>query len=118
MVPEVGGVEDEGCAFGIFVKVRARIGIDFPVSSSLMRLMKIIIRNLSRDTTEAEVKDLFVAFGEVKSCDLVMDKITGNSKGFGFVEMPNDKHAKNAIKNLNDKTIAGSRIRVKVAEEK
>jgi RNA recognition motif-containing protein len=80
--------------------------------------MKIIIRNLSRSTTEPELKALFTKFGEVKSCDLVMDKVTGQSKGFGFVEMPNDKHARYAIKNLNDKTIANSRIRVKVAEEK
>ena len=80
--------------------------------------MKIIIRNLSRSTTESEIKDLFEAYGEVSSCDLVMDKQTGSSKGFGFVEMPNPKHAKYAIKNLNDKTIANSRIRVKVAEEK
>ena len=80
--------------------------------------MKIIIRNLSRSTTESEIKDLFEAYGEVSSCDLVMDKQTGKSKGFGFVEMPNPKHAKYAIKNLNDKTIANSRIRVKVAEEK
>ncbi len=80
--------------------------------------MKIIIRNLSRDTTESEVKDLFEKFGEVHSCDLVMDKSTGGSKGFGFVEMPNIKSAKFAIKNLNDKTIANSRIRVKVAEER
>ena len=80
--------------------------------------MKMIIRNLSRDTTEYEIKDLFAKFGEVTACDLVMDKQTGGSKGFGFVEMPNPKHAKYAIKNLNDKTIANSRIRVKVAEEK
>lgn len=68
--------------------------------------------------TESEVKDLFLKFGEVKSCDLVMDKETGGSKGFGFVEMVNDKHAKYAIKNLNDKTVANSRIRVKQADEK
>ena len=80
--------------------------------------MKIIIRNLSRSTTESEVKALFTPFGEVTSCDLVMDKETGGSKGFGFVEMPNVKHARYAIKNLNDKTIANSRIRVKVAEKK
>ena len=80
--------------------------------------MKIIIRNLSRATTESEIKELFVKFGEVTSCDLVMDKQTGGSKGFGFVEMPNAKHARYAIKNLNDKTIAQSRIRVKVAGEK
>ena len=80
--------------------------------------MKIIIRNLSRSTTESEVNDLFAKFGEVQSCDLVMDQQTGSSKGFGFVEMPNQKHAKYAIKHLNDKTIANSRIRVKVAEER
>ena len=80
--------------------------------------MKIIIRNLSRSTTESEIKDLFTTFGEVASCDLVMDKQTGSSKGFGFVEMPNAKHARYAIKNLNDKTIANSRIRVKEAQEK
>ena len=80
--------------------------------------MKIIIRNLSRSTTESEIKDLFTTFGEVASCDLVMDKQTGSSKGFGFVEMPNAKHARYAIKNLNDKTIASSRIRVKEAQEK
>ncbi len=80
--------------------------------------MKMIIRNLSRSTTESEIKDLFAKFGEVTACDLVMDKQTGGSKGFGFVEMPNPKHAKYAIKNLNDKTIANSRIRVKLAEEK
>jgi RNA recognition motif-containing protein len=80
--------------------------------------MKIIIRNLSRETTESEVKDLFTTFGEVTSCDLVMDQKTASSKGVGFVEMTHDKHAKYAIKNLNDKTVAGSRIRVKVAEEK
>ncbi len=80
--------------------------------------MKIIIRNLSRTTTEDELKDLFTPFGAVASCDLVMDASTGGSKGFGFVDMPNDKHGKYAIKNLNDKTIAGSRIRVKIAESK
>lgn len=83
-----------------------------------MRLMKLIIRSLSRDTTEAEIEELFKTFGEVSSCDLVMDKETGASKGFGFVEMPKDKHAKYAIKKLNDRNVAGSRIRVKVAEEK
>ena len=80
--------------------------------------MKIIIRNLSRDTTEPELRKLFAAFGEVKSCDLVMDKVTGGSKGFGFVEMVKEVNALFAIKKLNDKTIANSRIRVKIAETK
>lgn len=80
--------------------------------------MKMIIRNLSRSTTESEIKELFVAFGEVESCDLVMDQKTGGSKGFGFVEMPNVAQARDAIKNLNEKIIADSRIRVKLAEGK
>lgn len=80
--------------------------------------MKLIIRNLSRTTTETEVKELFAQFGAVKACNVVMDKATGISKGFGFVEMPNNRHAKYAIKHLNDKTVGDSRIRVKMAEEK
>ncbi len=80
--------------------------------------MKIIIRNLSRDTTESEINDLFVKFGEVKSCDLVLDKVTGGSKGFGFVEMEDDKNAKFAIKSLNNTSVANSRIRVKEVDSK
>jgi len=50
--------------------------------------MKLLIRNLSRSTTEEELKALFEAYGRVQSCDLVLDKTTGDSKGFAFVEMP------------------------------
>lgn len=78
--------------------------------------MKLLIRNLSRTTTEAELKTLFSAHGDVQSCDLVIDKETGQSKGFGFVEMPKQGEAKAAMKNLNGKDIAGNKIRVKKAE--
>jgi len=54
----------------------------------------------------------------VQSCTLVMDKSTGESKGFGFIEMPRQGDAKAAMKSLNGKDIAGSKIRVKKAEEK
>ena len=80
--------------------------------------MKLLIRNLARTTTEEELRTLFEVYGKVQSCSLVIDKKSGRSKGFGFVEMPNDTHAMDAIKNLNSKTVANSRIRVKVAEEK
>jgi len=59
---------------------------------------------------------LFKQYGAVQSCNLVMDKATGGSKGFGFVEMPKSGEAKIAVKNLNGKDIAGSKIRVKKAE--
>jgi len=80
--------------------------------------MKLIIRNLSRNTTEPEVKDLFTPFGQVDACDLVLDQATGGSKGFGFVEMPDESQAQAAIKTLNGQTIANSRIRVKEVEER
>jgi len=80
--------------------------------------MKLLIRNLARTTTEAELRAMFETYGTVQSCTLVMDKASGASKGFGFVEMPKQGDAKAAMKNLNDKDVAGSKIRVKKAESK
>lgn len=80
--------------------------------------MKLLIRNLDRLTTELELKNLFQEFGTVQSCNLVMDIDRGESKGFGFVEMPKVGEAKAAIKNLNNKTIGSNKIRVKKAEDK
>lgn len=80
--------------------------------------MKLLIRNLSRSTTESEVRGLFESYGKVQSCNLVMDAVTGKSKGFGFVEMPNNGEGKAAMKNLNGMELSGCNIRVKRAEEK
>ena len=80
--------------------------------------MKLLIRNLARTTTEKELLSLFEPFGTVQSCTLVMDKETGASKGFGFVEMPKQGDAKAAMKSVNGKEIAGNKIRVKKAEAK
>ena len=81
-----------------------------------MLSVKLLIRNLSRSTTEEELMALFKQYGAVQSCNLVMDKVTEGSKGFGFVEMPKSGEAKIAVKNLNGKDIAGSKIRVKKAD--
>lgn len=78
--------------------------------------MKLLIRNLARTTTEAELRAMFEAHGAVQSCILVMDKETGSSKGFGFIEMPKPGDAKAAMKSLNGKDVAGNKIRVKKAE--
>jgi RNA recognition motif-containing protein len=78
--------------------------------------MKLLIRNLARTTTEAELRAIFEAYGTVQSCSLVIDKDTGTSKGFGFVEMPKQGDAKIAINALNGQEIAGCKIRVKKAE--
>jgi RNA recognition motif-containing protein len=80
--------------------------------------MKLLVRNLATSTTEAELRELFEAYGGVQSCTLVMDKETGRSKGFGFIEMPRPGDAKAAMKNLNGRNVAGSKIRVKKAEVK
>jgi RNA recognition motif-containing protein len=80
--------------------------------------MKLLIRNLARTTTEAELRALFEVHGTVQSCTLVIDKKTGISKGFGFVEMPKQGAAKAAMKTLNGKDVAGSKIRVKKAGSK
>jgi RNA recognition motif-containing protein len=79
--------------------------------------MKIMVRNLSRDTTETELLALFKEYGDVQYCTLVMDKLTGKSKGFGFVEMPRAGEAKAAIKELNYQEIDGFKVRVKKAEK-
>ncbi|MCZ6802875.1 MAG: RNA-binding protein [Proteobacteria bacterium] len=80
--------------------------------------MKLLIRNLARTTTEAELQTMFEVHGSVQSCTLVMDKKTGDSKGFGFIDMPKPGDAKAAMKILNGKDVAGNKIRVKKAESK
>ncbi len=80
--------------------------------------MKLLIRNLDRTTTEAELQKMFETYGRIQSCSLVMDNETGSSKGFGFIEMPMQGEAKAAMKALNGKEVDGSKIRVKKAETK
>lgn len=80
--------------------------------------MKLLIRDLARTTTEAELKEMLEVYGSVQSCTLVMDKVTGASKGFGFAEMPRQGEAKVAMKSLNGSVVDGSKIRVKKAETK
>jgi RNA recognition motif-containing protein len=80
--------------------------------------MKLLIRNLNRTTTEAELLDLFEAYGAVQSLQLVRDEDANLSKGFGFINMPKAGDAKAAMQNLNGKIIGGFKIRVKKAEER
>ncbi|MFT5656844.1 MAG: RNA recognition motif-containing protein [Gammaproteobacteria bacterium] len=78
--------------------------------------MKLLIRNLARTTSEQALRALFEAHGTIQSCTLVMDTKTGESKGFGFVDMPKQGEAKVAMKNLNGQDVDGFKIRVKKAE--
>ncbi|MDV7103314.1 RNA-binding protein [Vibrio sp. TH_r3] len=79
--------------------------------------MKLLVRNLSRSTTEQEIRILFSEYGSVKQCNLVLDQETGLSKGFAFVEMPEITEARAAIAKLNQTTVANNKIRVKTADQ-
>ena len=79
-------------------------------------IMKLLVRNLSRSTTEEEIRILFSEHGKVTTCDLVLDQITAKSKGFAFVEMPNEGEAKKALAGLHEVRVAKNRIRVKIAQ--
>ena len=79
--------------------------------------MKLIALNLPRATTQIELIELFKAYGNVSSCDLVINKEQGTSKGFGFVEMPDISEANAAIKALHNKKIGTNKIRVKAADK-
>jgi RNA recognition motif-containing protein len=78
--------------------------------------VKLLIRNLDRSTTEAELKALFDPLGNIQFCSIIMDKETGKSKGFGFVEMPRAGEAKAAMQALNGRLVGENKIRVKKAE--
>jgi RNA recognition motif-containing protein len=68
--------------------------------------------------TDEDLRDLFADFGEVASANVIMDKFSGQSKGFGFVEMPQQADAEAAIQALNDQDVKGRRIKVNQARPK
>jgi len=76
---------------------------------------KLYVGNLSFNTTENELHELFAAKGQVTSAKLIMDKFSGRSKGFGFVEMANDNEAQEAISSLNNHESDGRKIVVNEA---
>lgn len=78
--------------------------------------MNIFVARLNFDTTSEELEDAFAEFGVVDSAKVIMDKFTGKSRGFGFVEMPDDDDAYKAIETLNDSDFHGNTIVVKKAE--
>lgn len=74
--------------------------------------MRIYIANLSYDTTDAQLRDLFQAFGDVTKATIIYDKETQKPRGIGFVEIPDSDHAVQAIKGLNGQTFMGRALRV------
>jgi len=74
--------------------------------------MNIQIYNLSRDTSDADLRKLFVRFGTVNSAEVIRDKLNGRSKGNGVIEMPVDTEAKQAIESLDQTMMDGKKISV------
>ena len=77
---------------------------------------KLYVGNLSPNTTEAQINDLFKASGTVVSCTLIMDKVTSKSKGFGFVEMGSEAEAAKAMADCNGKEVDGRPLKVNEAK--
>ncbi len=78
--------------------------------------MKLYVGNLSFSTSEAQLRELFSAHGEVTSATLVMDRETGRPRGFGFVEFSNDEHARAAMAALGGKNVDGRDLTVNEAK--
>lgn len=80
--------------------------------------MNIFVGSLPFSLEEAELKGFFEEYGEVSSARIITDKFSGRSKGFGFIEMPNDEEAKKAIEELNGAEVDGRTIVVNESIEK
>jgi RNA recognition motif-containing protein len=77
--------------------------------------MNIYVGNLSRETTEEDLREAFEAFGQVESVKIITDRDTGEPRGFGFVEMETKADGESAISGLNDKELKGRTLRVNEA---
>jgi RNA recognition motif-containing protein len=77
--------------------------------------MNIYVGNFSFETTEEDLRKAFTEYGEVASVQLITDRDTGRSRGFGFVEMPEKKHALAAIQGLNETELGGRKLNINEA---
>ena len=77
--------------------------------------MNIYVGNLSSDVSDENLREAFESFGQVTSARIIKDKYTGQSRGFGFVEMPAQSQSETAIKSLNGKELLGKQMSVKEA---
>ncbi|MHC4396123.1 MAG: RNA recognition motif domain-containing protein [Planctomycetota bacterium] len=77
--------------------------------------MNIYVGNLSRETTEDDLRQAFADFGQVESANIIKDKFSGESRGFGFIEMPSKQEAEKAIEEMNGKDLMGRALNVNEA---
>ncbi|GJM10825.1 MAG: hypothetical protein DHS20C11_31010 [Lysobacteraceae bacterium] len=81
----------------------------------VLKKMNLYVGNLPYSVGDQELRDAFSQFGEISRANVIMDRETGRSKGFGFVEMPNKAEAEEAISAMNDRDLDGRRVRVNEA---
>jgi RNA recognition motif-containing protein len=79
---------------------------------------KLFVGGIPYTVTSSQLEEIFSKLGKVVSCDVITDRYSGQSKGFAFVEMENDKEADEAIKKLNETELEGKKIAVSVARPK
>ena len=77
--------------------------------------MNIYVGNISRDVTEDDLRETFESFGKVETVNIIKDKFSGESRGFGFIEMPAKSEAESAISDLNGKELKGRTLTVNQA---
>jgi RNA recognition motif-containing protein len=77
--------------------------------------MNLFVGNLSFETTETDLREAFEAYGVVQSAAVITDRDTGNSRGFGFVEMPTESEARAAMEGLDEKDVHGRQLKVNEA---
>lgn len=80
--------------------------------------MNIYVGNLAREVTEDDLREAFEAFGQVSTATVIKDKFSGESRGFGFVEMPSKSEAQTAITEMNEKDLKGRTVNVNEARPK
>jgi RNA recognition motif-containing protein len=80
--------------------------------------MNIYVSNLSFNVQDEDLREFFAPYGEVTSAKIINDRETGRSRGFGFVEMPDDEASQKAISELNEATVEGRTIKVMEAKPK
>jgi RNA recognition motif-containing protein len=80
--------------------------------------MNIYVGNLAREITEDDLREAFAVFGQVDTVTVIKDRFSGESRGFGFVEMPSKNEAQTAINEMNDKDLKGRTINVNEARPK
>ena len=80
--------------------------------------MDIYVGNLAHDATDDDLREVFEAFGQVEKTNVIRDKVSGESRGFGFVEMPSKDEAQTAIDEMNGKDLKGRAININEARPK